>query len=116
MIVNPVDERHLVQKVSMDGKVMLTINYPKDTGQYSEEAKFKPTETLIAPNGDIYVADGYGENWILQYNSKGELIRYFGGKGTADNQFQCAHGITLDHRAKGNPELIICERITNNFK
>jgi DNA-binding beta-propeller fold protein YncE len=42
--------------------------------------RFVPTETAINPaNGDIYVADGYGSQYIIQYDSKGRYIRHFGG-------------------------------------
>jgi len=47
------------------------------------------------PNGDIYVGDGYGSSYILQYNSKGEYIRTFGGPGKEAGQLLCPHGIIL---------------------
>jgi hypothetical protein len=109
-------ERHVVHKTTLDGKVVMSLGYPEETGLYDEEAKFKPTETAVAPNGDIYVADGYGEQWIFHYNSKGELLRYFGGRGVGGDKFQCAHGVCVDLRDKKSPTLIICERIENCFK
>ena len=63
-----------VYKTTMDGRILLTIRHPKTIGQYGDCDKFKPTETCIGPNGDIYIADGYGSQFILQYSFKGELI------------------------------------------
>ena len=60
-----------VFKTTTDGRVLLTIEHPSTIGIYKEDDPFKPTETAIGPNGDIYVADGYGSQYILQYNSKG---------------------------------------------
>ena len=77
---------------------------------------FQPTETAIGPNGDIYVADGYGSHWILQYDSQGRFIRKFGGRGDADGQFQTPHGITVDHRDPRGPTLLITSRAHNAFK
>jgi len=37
----------------------------------------------FAPNGDIYVGDGYGSSYVNQYNQKAEFIRTFGGWETA---------------------------------
>jgi hypothetical protein len=59
-----------------------------------------PTETAVAPNGDIYVADGYGSDYIIQYNSKGQYIRHFGGKHNANPEHNLvnAHGVSIDLR------------------
>ena len=51
---------------------------------------------MIAPNGDIYVADGYGNRRIVQLNSSGEFIRDWGTEGAAPGQFVDPHGLTLD--------------------
>ena len=75
------NNRHQVIKTTIDGKVLMTLDYPKETGQYTKAEEYVPTETAIAPNGDIYVADGYGKDFIIQYNSKGKYIRHFGGRG-----------------------------------
>jgi peptidylamidoglycolate lyase len=76
-------DRHEVYKTTIDGKPVMTLKYPKETGAYASADEYKPTETAVGPNGDIYVADGYGKSFIIQYNSKGEYIRHFGGKGEA---------------------------------
>src|SRR5450432_2021989 len=75
------NNRHQVIKTTIDGKELLVLDYPKETGMYTKPEEYIPTETAIAANGDIYVADGYGKDFIIQYNSKGEYIRYFGGRG-----------------------------------
>nr|WP_157637809.1 6-bladed beta-propeller [Flexithrix dorotheae] len=105
-----------VFKATVDGKILLTIDHPKTIGIYKEDDPFKPTETAIGPNGDIYVADGYGSQYIIQYNSKGEYIRHFGGKGDGDDKFDTAHGVCLDTRDKKNPTLICTSRSHNSFK
>ena len=105
-----------VVKTTVDGKTILTLEHPKSIGIYQEENPFKPTETAIGPNGDIYVADGYGSQYIIQYDAKGKYIRHFGGPGDGDAQFQTAHGVTLDTRDKNNPTLLCTSRVHNSFK
>lgn len=105
-----------VFKTTVQGKVLLTIEHPSKVGAYAENDAFKPTETAIAANGDIYVADGYGSQWILQYSSKGEFIRKFGGPGDEDHQFSTAHGVCIDNRNKSNITLICTSRGHNSFK
>ena len=109
-------ETHQVFKTTLDGKVLLQLDYPKEISDYDNAEKYKPTEVAVAPNGDFYVADGYGENFIIQYNQKGEYIRHFGGKGSGENQFDCCHGITFDTRNPDNPALLITSRSKQEFK
>ena len=106
-----------VYKTTIDGKVLLTIRHPKFIGVYKDCDKFLPTETCIGPNGDIYVADGYGSQYILQYSRSGEFIRRFGGDSfIQDDKFKQVHGIALDNRDPQNPMLICSERVKNCFK
>lgn len=109
-------DRHQVFKTTLDGRMIMKLEYPKETGVYDGPEKYKPTEVAVAANGDFYVADGYGENYIIHYSYKGEYIRHFGGKGTGEDQFDCCHGVTLDTRDKGNPTLLITSRSKNEFK
>jgi len=109
-------DRHQVIKTDLAGRVLMIIDYPKETGVYSSAEQFMPTETAIAANGDIYVTDGYGLQYVIQYNDKGEYIRHWGGKGNGENQFDCTHGIVVDNRTREKPSLIITSRNHNCFK
>lgn len=108
--------RHQVIKTTLDGRVLLTLDYPKETGEYTKAEEYVPTETAIAPNGDIYVADGYGKDFIIQYNYKGDYIRHWGGRGTEAKHLKNAHGICYDTRDKNNPVLMVTSREQNAFK
>jgi len=107
--------RHEVIKTTIDGKVVMVLDYPKESGKYQEKNQYVPTETAIAENGDIYVADGYGMQYIMQYNAKGELLNIFGGRGEDDSSLDNAHGVAIDNR-KGSPILLITDRNRNELK
>jgi len=109
------NNRHQVIKTTMTGKVLITLDYPKETGKYSKADEYVPTETTIAPNGDIYVVDGYGKDFVIQYDSHGKYIRHFGGRGEEAKHLRNAHGICVDQR-HGTPELIVTSREQNAFK
>jgi len=109
------NNRHEIIKTTIDGRVIMTLPYPADSEFYTDANQYVPTETAIADNGDIYVADGYGAQYILHYNAKGELLNIFGGRGDGDAQFQNAHGICIDTRTK-NPTLLITARQQNKLK
>jgi len=110
------NNRHQVIKTTLKGRVLMTLDYPKQTGQYSKPEEYIPTETAIAANGDIYVADGYGKDFVIQYDSKGNYIRHFGGRGDKDENLLNAHGICIDSREKNNTTLIVTSRQQNAFK
>jgi peptidylamidoglycolate lyase len=103
-------------KSTLDGKIIFEKTYPIEISDYTNSKQFKPTETVIADNGDIYVCDGYGLDYIIQYNRNGEYIRHFGGHGTKDDLFNCCHGITIDNRDPKKQTLLITSRTSNQFK
>lgn len=110
------NNRHQVIKTTIQGKVLMVLDYPKETGQYTKADEYIPTETAIAANGDIYVADGYGKDFIIQYDYKGNYIRHFGGRGDGDQYLLNAHGICIDYRDANSPSLVVTSRQQNAFK
>lgn len=110
------NNRHQVIKTTIDGKPLMVLDYPKETGMYNKAEEFVPTETAIAANGDIYVADGYGKDHIIQYDVTGKYIRHFGGRGNEEKHLINAHGICIDTREPGNPCLVVSSRQQNAYK
>jgi len=108
--------RHQVIKTTIDGRVLMTLDYPKETGQYTKPEEYIPTETAITPNGDIYVADGYGKDFVIHYDASGRYLGYFGGRGPEEKHLLNAHGICLDFRDNNQPNLIVASRQQNAFK
>jgi hypothetical protein len=107
--------KHQVYKTTLDGKILLTIDVPLEGGLYTQAREFQPTETIVDENGDIFIADGYGKQHILHYDSKGKLLNSFGGRGEGDTHLDNAHGICFDTRNKKRT-LLITDRTRNCFK
>ncbi len=101
-------QRGVVVKTTLDGEEVFMLGYPSMAEPY-KRIKYSPTNLAIAPNGDIYVGDGYGSSYINQYNSKGDYIRTFGGKGTEAGKLDCPHGLIVDTRGS-NPILVVADR------
>ena len=108
-------EKHQVYKTTIDGKILMIINVPLETGVYKKTEEFIPTETAIDANGDIFIADGYGAQYITHYDKNGKLKGFFGGKGEGDEHLDNAHGIVIDRR-NDTPTLLITDRTRNCFK
>ena len=106
---------HKVFITDLEGNIKKTFSAPIDGVKYLSDKEFVPTETTIADNGDIYIADGYGKQYILHYNSEGELLNIFGGRGDKDENLDNAHGICVDRRST-TPQLIVTDRNKCCFK
>jgi hypothetical protein len=105
-----------VVKTTLKGKLVLELGYPKEIEAYQSATAYKPTETLVTDNGDIYVTDGYGHQFVIQYDASGNYTRHWGGRGVGENNFDCAHGIALDNRNSKNQTLLVTSRNDNAFK
>lgn len=114
-------KRAVVVKTTLGGEEVFTLGYPKESEPYSKPGadgqpiKYSPTNLAIAPNGDIYVGDGYGSSYINQYSSKGQYIRTFGGPGKEAGKLDCPHGIIVDERG-AKPVLTVADRGNNRIQ
>lgn len=89
------------------GDIVLKLKFPEESGL--NLTKFNPTAITVAPNGDIFLADGYASNHIFKYDKTGKYLKHFGKKGNGLEEFNTAHGMTLDTRYDP-PRLLICDR------
>lgn len=104
-----------VVKTTIDGNIIMKLPTPRELGIYENPNAYFPTETAIAPNGDVYVADGYGSGYIIQFNKSGNYIRHFGGKGKKKENLNTAHGVAIDTRGN-EPTLLATSREDACFK
>ncbi|MEY3394141.1 MAG: hypothetical protein RL346_377 [Verrucomicrobiota bacterium] len=104
-------KRRIVVKLDLQGRELLTLGWPQESGKYATEKTFCPTETAVNPlNGEIYVADGYGSDYLLHYTAKGEFKAAYKHDG-----FKCIHGVAFDHRDAANPKLLVTSRAANKL-
>lgn len=101
--------RGLLVKTTLKGEKVLELGAPDLPSIYDAERKYIPTDAAVAPSGDIYVTDGYGQSWIHRYRANGEYVDSFGGKGSGLGQLNCPHGISIDVRS-GEPEVYVADR------
>ena len=89
------------------GEVVLKLPLPEEAGL--GQVKFSPTAITVAPNGDIFLSNGYATNHIFKFDKDGKYLMHFGKKGNGMKEFNTAHGMTLDSRYE-TPRLLICDR------
>ena len=89
---------HTAIKFSHDGKVLMTLGTPGIAG--ADETHFNaPSDVVVAPNGDIFVADGHGGDTnarIVKFSKDGKFITAWGHKGTGQGEFRTPHGLAMD--------------------
>ena len=59
------------------------------------------TDIAFAPNGHLFISDGYGNARVLEYTADGNRVREWGSKGTGPGQFRLPHGIAVDKTGVG---------------
>src|SRR5262249_35358664 len=92
-----------------NGDVIWEKGVPFEADVYRTGDPFIPTNVAFSPNGDFYVTDGYGSDWIHQFDIKGNYIRTFGGKGKEPGKGLNAHGLWVDDRGS-EPLLAVADR------
>src|ERR1039457_7085947 len=89
------DGSHLVLKISPAGRVLLVLGR---TGVAAESDWLfnQPTDVAFGTNGDIYVADGYGNSRIVQFDRAGNFVKAWGKYGTRPGEFDLPHSVAVD--------------------
>lgn len=101
-------ENWLFVKMKTDGAVVKKIFAPGEAG-FHEPNEWRITSAVPGPDGLIYVANGYGDSRIFKFDKDGNYKGSLTGKGDADGQCNCCHGIAVDTRYD-QPLLFVCDR------
>ncbi|MGA7489071.1 MAG: peptidyl-alpha-hydroxyglycine alpha-amidating lyase family protein [Xanthobacteraceae bacterium] len=105
---------HQVFKFSPEGKVLMTLGKPGVAGSGRDEFN-APSAVLVAPNGDIFVADGHGRNTnarIVKFSKDGKFIKTWGRKGSSPGEFDIPHALAMDSRGR----LFVADRQNNRIQ
>ena len=97
---------HRVAKTTLDGTLLDEWRWPAATGKYEKEDQYRPSWTLHLPNGEFYVLDGYGRDYIVHYGADGKFRRIFGGAEGGITHWG-PHAGMIDARGKADHTLLI---------
>ena len=106
-----------IVKMTLDGAIVMTIGSSSIPDQYkvrnarSNQLALLLTGLDIAPNGDIYVADGYASDYIHRFDKTGKYLASFGGK-NPPYSFNTLHKLAIDTRFSP-ARIIACDRANN---
>jgi DNA-binding beta-propeller fold protein YncE len=105
---------HQVYKFSPEGKLLLTLG--KRGGGRDSSYFWQPNDVLVAPNGDIFVAEGHSSAEaanarILKFSKDGRLLKSIGKRGTARGELDQPHALAMDSRGR----LFVGDRSNNRI-
>ncbi|SET38070.1 NHL repeat-containing protein [Thalassotalea agarivorans] len=107
-----------IAKLTIDGHVEFIIGHPQTIGIYTPDMPFRPTDIVIGDNSDLYVTDGYGSDFVIQYNKHGQYVRHWGGHENSDTHYNLAntHGIELLSDTQNGSHLLVSSRADMQYK
>ncbi len=97
---------HVIYKFSPEGELLMTLGKKGYPG--GNKTRFrKPSDMLVAPNGDIFVVDGHGSppeiavnNRVVKFDSSGEFLTTWGSAGKEDGEFNDPHALAMDSQGR----------------
>ncbi len=101
-------ENWLFLKMKTDGTVVQRITAPPEAG-FKSPNEWRITAAVPAPDGSIFIANGYGDSRIFRFDKNGNYKASYSEKGNGDGQLNCSHGLSLDTRYD-QPLLLVCDR------
>ena len=108
---------HQVFKFSPDGKLLMTLGKAGGAGASDSGYFWQPNDVLVAPNGEIYVAEGHSSSpgsiaRILKFSKDGKLIATWGQFGHGPDDYDQPHALAMDSRGR----LFVGDRGNNRIK
>ncbi len=116
-----------IAKTTLEGEIVWQKYAPTQCGHYAPgegsspariwgRDRFMPTNFAFLPEGGFLVADGYGSYYIHRYDAEGNWLSSFGGAGGGQGSFNLPHGLWVDQREGGEPEIVVADRATTRCK
>jgi sugar lactone lactonase YvrE len=105
---------HQVFKFAPDGKVLLTLGKTGVAGDGPDTFN-RPSDAVVAPNGDVFVADGHGQGSnarIVKFTGDGKFIKTWGKFGHGPGEFELPHRLAFDTAGR----LLVADRENNRIQ
>lgn len=105
-----------VYKTDLQGKVLYTLGMVEKESDTAQRLDLtNPTDVAVAPNGDIYIVDGYGSQKVHRFSKDFKKLKTIGGRGKGHGQFNTCHGVWVNTLRK-EPEVYIADRANHRLE
>ncbi len=103
---------HMIRKFTPEGRPLLTLGTPNQNAPRMSGLPFnKPTRVAVAPNGDLYISDGYGNDHVHVFAADGEFRFTFGGSGSKPGQLHTPHSVVIGDDGR----VFVSDRLNNRI-
>jgi len=103
-------DAHQVLKYTPEGEMVMALG---TRYQAALQAPFNhPSDIAVAPTGEIYISDGYGNSCVHRFTADGGYIASFGAPGSGPGQFRVPHSI----RVAADGRVLVCDRENNRVQ
>ena len=103
-------DAHQVLKFTTEGELVMALGHRHNAAL---QAPFNhPSDIAVAPSGEIYVSDGYGNSCVHRFTEGGDYISSFGAPGRGPGEFLVPHSI----RIAGDGRVYVCDRENNRVQ
>jgi len=86
---------HVIYKLNPDGNEIMRFGTRGVSGTGQNTFNL-PTDVAFAPNGDLYVSDGYGSARIVKYSRDAKYLAQWGTRGKGPGEFGLPHNLVVD--------------------
>lgn len=86
---------HVVRQFTPEGKLLRTLGTPNAPGEDATHLN-KPTDVAVTRAGEIFVADGYGNNRVVHFDKQGKFVKAWGQLGSQPGEFSVPHSMAID--------------------
>ena len=89
----------MIYKMDPQGKILMTLGQKGVAGTGHNNFNL-PTDVGFAPNGDLYVTDGYGGARVVKFTHDGKYLLEWGSRGKGPGQFELPHNVVVDTQGR----------------
>jgi hypothetical protein len=101
-------ENWLFVKMKTNGSVVQKITAPAEAG-FKTPNEWRLTAAVPAPDGSIFIANGYGDSRLFRFDKRGNYLAAYSGPGHSGALMDCSHGLAVDTRYD-QPMVLVCDR------
>lgn len=107
------DLKHIVVRYTPAGEPVQTLGRPGRPAAAFVRIPFNmPAGTGLAPSGEIFVADGYGNFLVHKFGPDGDLLHTWGRQGTGPGEFGTVHNLAVDDDSR----VYVCDRSNDRIQ
>jgi DNA-binding beta-propeller fold protein YncE len=112
VVVKFTPERRIVQALGRRLEPWVFLTHGIERAIPGPANFYQPTDTAVGADGSTYVTDGYGNSRVVKFSREGNLVKYWGDRGSRPGQFNTPHSIVIDR----NENLYVADRANNRIQ